>query len=473
MLTNRFCKAAERATWITCILSVAHFIPLLVPVAAADDQPTEWAESQSFPAAFFQPAEPASGCNCDEHGNPCCGSFVATGEPSRATLTGDWFGTRSRLADHGINFELYGTQFYQGVASGGREQEWEYGGKFDYLLHVDGQKAGLWQGLFVDLHGESRLGQSVNNIDGLLAPSNLALAFPKPDGNVTALTGVKLTQALSENFALFAGKINTLDEYPLRFNPELGLGRPGIGGFMNTSLVFNPIMARTIPYAAAGVGAAVLREGEPMFVLTVFDPEERSTIGLEGLYERGVVIVPNFTFRLKPYGLPGLYNFGGTYSNARYRSVDPAAYLFIPNIGIIGGEETGSWSLYANFYQALWVDPCDEKRTWGVFGQFGISDGNPNPIRYVANAGVAGRSMLPRRELDTFGCGFFYLGLSSEFKSLAAPVIPQQDEYGVELFYNIAVAPWCRLTTNLQVARPSTQDLDTAILPGVRMQIVF
>jgi porin len=121
----------------------------------------------------------------------------------------------------------------------------------------------------------------------------------------------------------------------------------------------------------------------------------------------------------------------------------------------------------------LWVDPCDEKRTWGVFGQFGISDGNPNPIRYVANGGLAGRSMLPCREFDTFGVGFFYLGLSSEFKALAAPILPQQDEYGVELFYNIAMTRWCRVTADLQVARPSTVGFDTAVIPGLRMEIVF
>ncbi len=67
-------------------------------------------------------------------------------------------------------------------------------------------------GLFVNLHGESRLGQSVNNIDGLLTPSNIAMNFPAPEGNVTALTGVKITQLLTQNVALFLGEINTLDE---------------------------------------------------------------------------------------------------------------------------------------------------------------------------------------------------------------------------------------------------------------------
>lgn len=404
-----------------------------------------------------------------------------TREPLTSTAAGNFptavavedLSLRERMAQQGLNWELYGTQFYQGVAAGGREQDWEYGGKFDYLLHADGNKLGLWQGFFVDLHGESRLGKSVNNVDGLLAPSNIAMNFPAADGNVTALTGLKVTQALSEDFALFAGKINTLDEYPLRFSPEMGLGRPGIGGFMNTSLVFNPIAARTLTYSAVGAGAAILQDGQPFFVMSVFDPEERATIGAADLYERGVVLVPDLTLRVKVLELPGLYNFGGTYSNARYRSVDPAAYLFIPDLGIVGGEETGSWSLYSNFYQAIWMDPCDSDRTWGVFGQFGVSDGNPNPIQYVANGGLAGRSMLAHRKLDTFGAGFFYMGLSGEFKALAAPILPQQNEYGVEFFYNMAVTEACRLTADIQVARPSTVGFDTAIVPGLRMEVIF
>jgi porin len=129
--------------------------------------------------------------------------------------------------------------------------------------------------------------------------------------------------------------------------------------------------------------------------------------------------------------------------------------------------------LYFNFYQSLWVDPADENRTWGVFGQTGISDGNPNPTRYVLNGGVGGTSRIPGRSLDTFGVGFYYLGLSDSFKALAAPSAPQRDEYGAELFYNYAVTPWCRLTADIQAARPSTRAFDPVIIAGLRLQIRF
>ncbi|MEQ9380100.1 MAG: carbohydrate porin, partial [Pirellulales bacterium] len=217
-----------------------------------------------------------------------------------------------------------------------------------------------------------------------------------------------------------------------------------------------------------------LSEGDPLFTLTAFDPEERATSGLEDPYARGVVIVPDLSLRISPFGRPGVYNFGGTYSTAEYTSVDPSAWLrFPPQLTGMFPEESGSWCLYANFYQALWVDPEDESRSWGLFGQFGISDGNPNPIRFVTNGGIAGRSMIPGREGDRFGVGYFYLGLSDEFKAVTQAVLPQQDEYGVELFYNYAITPWCFLTGDVQFARPSTVGIDPPIIAGLRLQIVL
>ena len=399
---------------------------------------------------------------------------------SRSKLTGDWWGTRSALAERGVTFDLFATQFYQGVARGGQEQDFDYGGRLDYLLKVDGQKLGLWQGLFFDMHAETRFGNDINTNSGLLAPPNLAMNFPAAGRNITSITGLKLTQALSENFVVYSGKLNTLDEFPLRFNPAGTTGLPFLGGFQSSALVFNPIAARTVPYSAAGAGFAVLKEFQPVFSFTVFDPEERATKGAEDLFARGVTLVPDFILRGKPFGRPAVLNLGGTYSNSQYRALDPATYLDLFRAGQLGNAlandgptATNSWSVYANGYQSLWVDPCDEKRNWGVFAAGGISDGNPNPIRYSLSGGIGGRSMLPGRTLDTFGVGYYYLGLSDQVKQLARPFRPLRDEYGVELFYNIALTPWCRLTPNFTVARPSTVGLDTTIITGLRLQLAF
>lgn len=399
---SRGCGVVLAVAWlIVGGLAIAQDVP-----GVAVEDPTRVSVTPGITAG----ARAGSGDEAPAAANPYAGDLR-----TRYRLSGDWWGARSGLADRGLTFDVFATQFYQGIASGGQEQKFRYGGKLDYLFNLDAGKLDVLPGFFLNLHAETRFGQDVNNIDGLIAPANLPMAFPEPNRNITSITGLKFTQALSENLAVYLGKINTLDEYGFRYSPALGTNRPGLAGFLNTSLVFNPIVGRTVPYSAAGTGVAYLREGEPFLSLSVFDPEERATKGVEGLFSTGVVLVPDLTIKARPFGRPGKYNFGGTYSNARYRSFDPAAYLSLPPQLIrddrFSPKETGSWSLYANFYQSLWVDAENEARNWGVFGQFGISDGNPNPVRFVANGGIGGRSMIPGRTFDTYGVGFFYLYL--------------------------------------------------------------
>src|SRR5262249_11997523 len=152
---------------------------------------------------------------------------------------------------------------------GGLEQEFLYGGRNDYFLKLDGAKAGLWEGFFVSLHGETRYGESANFSTGALSPVNEYLLVPDKTGTASGLTGVKFAQQLNENPLVFAGKINLLDEIrqPLT-------GATGLEGFMNISLIFNPILARSLPYSAFGAGLVCLQDEHPVFALSVYDSRD-------------------------------------------------------------------------------------------------------------------------------------------------------------------------------------------------------
>src|SRR5438093_9566376 len=84
----------------------------------------------------------------------------------RPKLTGDWWGARDTLEAHGVTLDINLTQFYQGVVDGGIDQDFEYGGKLDIYVNLDGGKAGLWQGFSITTHIETRYGEDVNEIDG-------------------------------------------------------------------------------------------------------------------------------------------------------------------------------------------------------------------------------------------------------------------------------------------------------------------
>ncbi len=106
----------------------------------------------------------------------------------------------------------------------------------------------------------------------------------------------------------------------------------------------------------------------------------------------------------------------------------------------------------------------------GLYVQTGLGDGNPNPIRWFLSAAVCGNTSLPGREGDTFGVGFYDLGLSTQAKDLVPGL---RDEYGVELFYNLRITPGCHLTPDIQVLHPGLAPVDTALLFGVRLKLDF
>jgi porin len=393
---------------------------------------------------------------------------------SRQYLSGDWLGTRDRLAAEGITLDVYLTQFFQGVAAGGIDQAFKYGGKVDYFLKFDGDKSGNWEGFSASMHTETRYGEDVNASDGMISFGNFNMAFPKAGKTATGITAVNLVQALSDDLTVFTGKMNSLDDFVLNFT-----GRNGIDRFMNSAAVANIINARTVPYSTYGAGLTVLRDKEPFLMFVVRDPDNHATtLDLDRLFANGVLLSGTAKILVTPGGLLGHQNFGINWSSRKYTSVDPSSVASIPGQGVVAAQESGSWAVWYNFDQYLWVSPSNPDVGWGVFGMSGLSDGNPNPIRWNGTLGIGGNSLIPGRERDNFGVACFYIGLSSEFKNLLAgpfapPGLAQRDERGVDLFYNVAFTPWCHLTGDLQVVTPSTARLDTTVLAGLRMKISF
>ena len=98
---------------------------------------------------------------------------------TRPKLTGDWYGLREDLREHGFTFDISATMYYQGIVSGGLNESFEFGGRNDYIMNVDGQKAGLWPGLFINLHGETVYGDSPNLDTGAIVPVSIGRSLPE------------------------------------------------------------------------------------------------------------------------------------------------------------------------------------------------------------------------------------------------------------------------------------------------------
>lgn len=427
-------------------------------------------------ACLIQHATAQCDDSCDSAFDSCDSMFDASDCGSsfwdRSTLTGDWCGLRPCVEEKGYTWNITNTNFYSGITSGGVNETSRYRGRVDMFLSIDGKKAGLWEGLFINLHGESVFGDSIYQPSGALLPVSVAQILPDGNRSVTALTNVTITQALSESVLVQAGKINTLDGFAQPFTG----GADGQDGFQNLALCFNPVLATAFPYSTFGAGMVVLNKNqEAVFAAFVYDTNNTPTVsGFDTFFDNGVSMFASATLPTKLMNKPGHQMVYGLYSTGTYSNLDPNPY-FDPSQGLVlaSPDKTGSWLLGYAFDQALYVSPCDPTHSWGVFGNLGIADDNPNPFNWSANIGVGGANPLGNRPQDTFGIGYFYTGISEPLKQLAPNLLPLEDERGVELFYNVGVTPWCNVTADLQVVDSARSRVDTMTMLGLRAKITL
>lgn len=381
-------------------------------------------------------------------------------------LDGDW---RSDLAGHGISFDAWWTQFYQGSPHGKGIHSWQYGGKGDLFLTLDGAKLGLWQGLYITAHGELLYGEDANALGNrVLLPVNTAMGLPRLGGRDQDFSLV-VTQAFNERVSVSFGKFNMLDV--LAKTPLLGGG--GIDGFQNIAFAA-PITGVTPPYL---VGANLTIKTDPVtWTAFVYDPRNAQNDDvLRHPFSDGATGMLTATI---PYQLGGLNGFLGAkaiYSNqSKTDLADIPTLILPPDSQRFAGTKQGSWFLSASFQQYLVQSPDNPQQGWGIFGQIGVSDGNPNPIAWSALLGIGGTGFLSSREQDRWGIGYFRYSLGTDLRDgLKTVGVKLRDEQGIEAFYSIAVTPWFSVTGDLQIVQPVLASAQTAVTASLRTKVRF
>jgi porin len=145
--------------------------------------------------------------------------------------------------------------------------------------------------------------------------------------------------------------------------------------------------------------------------------------------------------------------------------------------GLAGGPDDpetrpDDWALWYNFDQYVYTEKDDPTQGIGLFGRFGWSTGKSNPIEAFYSIGVGGKGILPERDNDTFGVGYYFTDISDNLPA----ILNVSAEQGVELYYNIEITPWLHIAPDLQVIVDpggGFGDRDTAIVYGMRAQMSF
>ncbi|MGH6631702.1 MAG: carbohydrate porin, partial [Burkholderiales bacterium] len=305
-------------------------------------------------------------------------------------------GPKDFLRHYGISTDIWVTQIYQGLATGEGSKTWRDGGKVDGFLKIDGEKLGLWQGFSFSAQYEHYFGSDVNGFAGTLLPVNTALAFLHTGGFHSALS-LNVTQQFDERFSISVGKFNMITAASR--TPLLGGG--GIDTFMNLGLAA-PITGVTPPYIIGGM--ATLKTEPAAFTLMLYDPRNAQIPRvIERPFEKGVTAALSAMIPTEIAGLRGYHTLRGTYSNLRGLDLDDIPQLRLPQqareIDKKQGYRYFSYSLQQNLVQS----ESNPAAGWGLFTQVSTSDGNPNPLKWVVIAGLAGNTLLPGREDDRWG----------------------------------------------------------------------
>lgn len=386
---------------------------------------------------------------------------------ARETLTGDWGGGRTWLKENGITLKPRLTQFYQGLTAGDGDHGFEYGGKTDLLLNADLGKLGFWNGFSMTFHAEYNFGQSVNGGGGTIAPANTALYFPGMEGaDRFEFSSFYFGQKFGHTVSLVAGKVNMID---IAANRPFA-GGAGIDSFWNIVFVAPP--SGTVPPYL--LGALLSVQTEPViFGLWIYDPDDyvnRSVF--DDAFNNGVTFRGSVEFPVSVAGRSGHQGLVATYSTQEGTERETNLGLILPEWPKIISTKDTRYYFAWTFDQYLYQSKQKPKEGFGLFGQFGISDGNPNRLYWSGHIGLGGTGLVPGRNLDNWGIGYYYAAPSTDLKDAFAPAERIRNEQGWEIFYNFALTPWFVLGADLQIIRPSLEN-DTAIFVGFRNVIRF
>jgi porin len=408
---------------------------------------------------------------------------------SRSTLTGDWGGARNDLAKKGFTIDLNVTQTEQGVVGGGKSSSWEYGGRGNLMLNIDTGKMGLWPGGFLMAEVEGNFGHDVNGSTGALMPVNTNQIFPLPKPDEVCIPALNFTQFLSEYFGLLVGKIDVTSGDPNEFAHGTNGYAKGDTQFMNMALNVNPNLVMTFRYNPLAAGMVILPTKDPKgatVMLLVADSDgAANTTGFTTLNKNKLTFLGQGRVRTDFFGKTGHQLIGYAYSNKEFVSLDQRLENIVTNSI---AKQKGSWAFYYNFDQYFYEPEKGSGKGVGVFGRFGASDGNPNPIHYFFSLGIGGKGMMASRPHDQFGFGWYFIDVKNP--SFTGPVTSLQvlrDEQGFEAFYSVALTPWALLTPDIQVVHPAQKNtvdlsrpfpfiregINTATVLGLRLRVVF
>jgi hypothetical protein len=152
--------------------------------------------------------------------------------------------------------------------------------------------------------------------------------------------------------------------------------------------------------------------------------------------------------------------------------------------GALTSTHTKSWLVALSAWQYLYTEESSEGplntankipdlQGWGLFARLGFADKDTNPFKLTFSAGVGGRGVVPGRDNDLFGFGYFYTETDSGNVLTTSTIGIDDSVQGFEAFYNVAITPGAMLAFDFQWLEADLPSTNNAVVLGARLQLKF
>ena len=376
------------------------------------------------------------------------------------TMTGDWNGTRTDLADKGVSVAGFFIGEWSNALSGSA-------GKVNtgrFLLDVnttfDFEKLFELKGgsFFLDFqYADTGSGFSVPT--AFQPISNIDI-----NGSVTQISQVWYQQWLvQDKLRLKVGKIDA--------NTEFGfLG--ALSGFINLSAAITPTipLLPSYPNTAFGMNAFVYPSKETYFGFGAYDGSlaegvQTGSLGPASMWDgNGVFMIGEAGYVVDDLGPCSGARIA---LGAWWTTSDLATFA--------GGEQSGAGGIYGIAEARVWrpegvgaASSC--RRGLWIAGQFGAADSSvtASPTQFGAGASLVGT--FSGRDLDGAGVYVSWVDLADD-----AGLGDGANETMVECYYDVAVSPWFHVKPDMQFVFDPSGDsgADTDVIFTLRCTVTF
>jgi porin len=396
---------------------------------------------------------------------------------AQPTMTGDWGGLRTRLAQEGFNFHGSYIGEYAYSFSGGERIGGDYAQQWAWGVDVDmGKVAGLTGGTF-HLNFDQRAGRSTSAdyIGNRIAVQEIFGA-----GSNLRITALSYEQSLFGNaLILKAGYLVMGDDFAK--TPILCL-------FENDAFCAHP---QSLPNDSGWTdypnsrwgGEAIVNLPENIYVETaITDVNPTYALHQNGLKlslpgSTGVLFAGEIgkTVQLGPAALPGHYKIGGYYDTST-----------VPGIANPDLTYSGRFGGYILADQMVWSFKPGTNRGLIVVANATVNDKRTSQIGPYFTAALIAQGPFAARPHDSIGIGYVrdFVNrnlVQKESAELEAEGVLNPDlaldENIVEITYGLQVTPWMAINPNIQyIGNPGAftfKHIRNAWVFGLHVGLVF